>query len=98
MLSSGIKASSALWIIYPFLLFSVSLSSTNFRNFGSMVGRHQDDLNMEEPRRGNPNFEEDELRKQLQQLQQRLEYYENPRRHDSDEEEVKSIPPCSFFY
>uniref|UniRef100_A0A2N9EJL2 Integrase catalytic domain-containing protein n=1 Tax=Fagus sylvatica TaxID=28930 RepID=A0A2N9EJL2_FAGSY len=53
-----------------------------------MVGHSQQGYNMEDHDEGHTNFEMDELRRQLQELQQRLEQYENQgrgaRHHDSE--------------
>uniref|UniRef100_A0A2N9IMF6 Retrotransposon gag domain-containing protein n=1 Tax=Fagus sylvatica TaxID=28930 RepID=A0A2N9IMF6_FAGSY len=53
-----------------------------------MAGHHHQGYNMEDHDGGHTNFEMDELRRQLQELQQRLEQYENQgrgaRHHDSE--------------
>jgi hypothetical protein len=53
-----------------------------------MAGTSQQGYNMEDRDEGHTNFEMDVLRRQLQELQQRLEQYENQRRgarhHDSE--------------
>jgi hypothetical protein len=53
-----------------------------------MAGTSQQGDNMEDRDEGHTNFEMDVLRRQLQELQQRLEHYENQRRgarhHDSE--------------
>ena len=42
-----------------------------------MAGHRHQGYNMEDRDEGHTNFEMDELRRQLQELQQRLEQYEN---------------------
>jgi hypothetical protein len=53
-----------------------------------MTGHHHQGYNMEDHDKGYTNFEMNELRRQLQELQQRLEQYENQgrgaRHHDSE--------------
>ena len=56
-----------------------------------MAGHHHQGYNMEDHERDHPNFEMDELRRQLQELQRRLEQYENQgcgaRHHDPESDE-----------
>jgi hypothetical protein len=56
-----------------------------------MAGHHHQGYNMEDHERDHPNFETDELRRQLQELQRHLEQYENQgcgaRHHDPESDE-----------
>ena len=60
-----------------------------------MAGHHHQGYNMEDHDEGHTNFEMDELRRQLQELQQRLEQYENQGRgakhHDSESDNENSF-------
>ena len=57
-----------------------------------MAGHHQHGNNVKIPEKDHQDFETDDLRRQLQQLQERLEFYENegqgPKHHNSEYEVV----------
>ena len=68
-------------ILHPFIksvwFFPYKYSIGWYQSFGSMVGHHQHGNNVEIYERYHQDFEIDVLKRQLQQLQEHLEFYEN---------------------